>query len=136
MACVYEDLNQLYVFYYDTMEKLLELLNEYEKVIWTDRVWWWAIDDGAFFCTRKSKKGNLIVQHSSEDEAILRIISKKFWFIERLIANDKLDKEWLFNIIRESCIFDDMNICSESDYIIMYLAIGYNPIYFLTSMVK
>ena len=64
------------------------------------------------------------------------IISKKFWFIERLIANDKLNKEWLFNIIRESCIFDDMNICPESDYIIMYLAIGYNPIYFLTSMVK
>nr|DAT30030.1 MAG TPA: hypothetical protein [Caudoviricetes sp.] len=53
-----------------------------------------------------------------------------------MIANDKLNKEWLFNIIRESCIFDDMNICSESDYIIMYLAIGYNPIYFLTSMVK
>ncbi len=118
------------------MKKLLQLLNEYEKVIWTDREWLWAIDDGAFFCTRKSKKRNLIVQHSSEDEAILRIISKKFWFIERLIANDKLDKEWLFNIIRESCIFDDMNICSESDYIIMYLAIGYNPIYFLTSMVK
>ena len=125
----------LFIIYYN-MEKLLELLNEYEKVIWTDREWLWAIDDGAFFCTCKSKKGNLIVQHSSEDEAILRIISKKFWFIERLIANDKLDKEWLFNIIRESCIFDDMNICSESDYIIMYLAIGYNPIYFLTSMVK
>ena len=62
------------------MEKLLNLLNEYEKVIWTDRVWWLAIDDGAFFCTRKSKKGNLIVQHSSLDEAILQIISKKFWF--------------------------------------------------------
>nr|DAW75844.1 MAG TPA: hypothetical protein [Crassvirales sp.] len=53
-----------------------------------------------------------------------------------MVANDKLNKEWLFNIIRESCIFDGMNICSESDYIIMYLAIGYNPIYFLTSMVK
>lgn len=131
-----QGLDQIYLIYYYAMEKLLELLNEYEKVIWTDRVWWWAIDDGAFFCTRKSKKGNLIVQHSSEDEAILWIISKKFWFIERLIANDKLDKEWLFNIIRESCIFDEMNICSESDYIIMYLAIGYNPIYFLTSMVK
>jgi len=92
------------------MEKLLQLLNEYDK---------------DSMRTEKS-----VYAHET------RVISKKFWFIERLIANDKLDKEWLFNIIRESCIFDDMNICSESDYIIMYLAIGYNPIYFLTSMVK
>lgn len=128
--------SDLFIFNIYNMEKLLQLLNEYERSLWSDREWLWIIDEDWFFCTRKSKKGNLIVQHSSEDEAILQIISKKFWFIERLIANDKLDKEWLFNIIRESCIFDDMNICSESDYIIMYLAIGYNPIYFLTSMVK
>ena len=105
-----QGLDQIYLIYYYAMKKLLQLLNEYDK---------------DSMRTEKS-----VYAHET------RVISKKFWFIERLIANDKLDKEWLFNIIRESCIFDDMNICSESDYIIMYLAIGYNPIYFLTSMVK
>ena len=108
------------------MEKLLQLLNEYlwqSGIVAIDQEIEWGRD--IFF-------ENVDWFHAEEAE----IISKKFWFIEWLVANDKLNKEWLFNIIRESCIFDDMNICSESDYIIMYLAIGYNPIYFLTSMVK
>ena len=126
MACVYEDLDQFYLFFYYTMEKLLQLLNEYlwqSGIVAIDQEIEWGRD--IFF-------ENVDWFHAEEAE----IISKKFWFIDRLIANDKLNKEWLFNIIRESCIFSDMNICPESDYIIMYLAIGYNPIYFLTSMVK
>lgn len=120
-----QGLDQFYLLY-NKMEKLLQLLNEYlwqSGIVAIDQEIEWGRD--IFF-------ENVDWFHAEEAE----IISKKFWFIERLIANDKLNKEWLFNIIRESCIFDDMNICSESDYIIMYLAIGYNPIYFLTSMVK
>ena len=90
------------------MEKLLQLLNEYEKSLWSDREWLWIIDEDWFLCTRKSKKGNSIIQHSSLDEAILQIISKKFWFIEWLVEGDKLDKVWLFNIITESCIFEEL----------------------------
>lgn len=118
--------SQIYLFFYYTMEKLLQLLNEYlwqSGIVAIDQEIEWGRD--IFF-----ENGDWF--HAEEAE----IISKKFWFIDRLVANDKLNKEWLFNIIRESCIFNDMNICSESDYIIMYLAIGYNPIYFLTSMVK
>ena len=108
------------------MEKLLQLLNEYQ----TQR------GSKFKFSSYDERSQSFLLIDSNEVLWEETIISKKFWFIERLIANDKLNKEWLFNIIRESCIFDDMNICSESDYIIMYLAIGYNPIYFLTSMVK
>lgn len=139
MVSFYEDLNQLYVFYYDTMEKILELLNEYEKVIWTDRVWWWAIDDGAFFCTRKSKKGNLIVQHSSEDEAILQIISKKFWFIQWLVENDKiiLQKDIIRRVEYSNFwVLEGIHYYSAYKSILMYLAIQDDPISFLVSILK
>lgn len=133
MACFYEGLDQFYLFFYNyNMEKLLQLLNEYEKVIWTDRVWWWAIDDGAFFCTRKSKKGNLIVQHSSEDEAILQIISKKFWFIQWLRSNCKtrdLEEE-------EYLETGGGWVYSEYESMLMFLAIQDDPISFLASILK
>ena len=126
MACVYEDLDQFYLFFYHDMDKLLQLLNEYKK-----------LESFEFIDYDEKHDVFRIIPWIYHKELLPEtIISKKFWFIERLIANDKLNKEWLFNIIRESCIFDDMNIYPESDYIIMYLAIGYNPIYFLTSMVK
>ena len=118
--------SQIYLFFYYIMEKLLQLLNEYQ----TQR------ESKFKFSSYDERSQSFLLIDSNEVLWEETIISKKFWFIEWLVANDKLNKEWLFNIIRESCIFDDMNICPESDYIIMYLAIGYNPIYFLTSMVK
>lgn len=121
------------------MEKLLQLLNEYEKVIWTDREWLWAIDDGAFFCTRKSKKGNLIVQHSSEDEAILQIISKKFWFIQWLVENDKiiLQKDIIRRVEYSNYgVIEDIHYYSAYKSILMYLAIQDDPISFLISILK
>ena len=122
------------------MEKLLNLLNEYEKVIWTDRVWWWAIDDGAFFCTRKSKKGNLIVQHSSLDEAILQIISKKFWFIQRLTDNDRIDyykvgeivDKYKWSLREKAYVVSDCVVES----MLMILAIQDDTINFLVSILK
>lgn len=122
------------------MEKLIELLNEYEQVIWTDRVWWWAIDDGAFFCTRKSKKGNLIVQHSSEDEAILQIISKKFWFIQRLTDNDRIDyykvgeivDKYKWSLREKAYVVSDCVVES----MLMILAIQDDTINFLVSILK
>ena len=118
--------SQIYLFFYYTMEKLLKLLNEYQ----TQR------ESKFKFSSYDERSLSFLLVDSDEVLWEETIISKNFWFIERLIANDKLNKERMFNIIRESCIFSDMNICSESDYIIMYLAIGYNPIYFLTSVVK
>lgn len=124
MASFYEDLDQFYLFFYYTMDKLLKLLNEYR------------LEKGVSEYTKYIPANWCFTHKSRYYDHYSWVISKKFWFIEWLVANDKLNKEWLFNIIRESCIFDGVDMCSESDYIIMYLAIGYNPIYFLTSMVK
>lgn len=119
------------------MKKLLQLLNEYERSLWSDREWLWIIDEDWFFCTRKSKKGNSIIQHSSLDEEILQIISKKFWFIQWLVEKDKIDidktlKEyWMFRYI-----YFNAWIKSISDRFIMYLSIQDDPISFLVSILK
>ena len=139
MACVYEDLDQFYLIYYYIMGKLLKLLNEYERSLWSDREWGWIIDEDWFFCTRKSKKGNSIIQHSSLDEAILQIISKKFWFIEWLVANDKLIH---IEEVIESIMYygnwqvEDINCYDEYHSILMLLSIQDNPIDFLVSILK
>ena len=121
------------------MDKLLQLLNEYERSLWSDREWLWIIDEDWFFCTRKSKKGNLIVQHSSLDEAILQIISKKFWFIQRLIENDKiiLQKDIIRRVEYSNFwVLEDIHYYSAYKSILMYLAIQDNPIEFLISILK
>jgi len=71
------------------MEKLIELLNEYEKkavVHWYE--WYWQdvlmcryIKDGFEFYT---------------DEATTIAISKYYWFIKWLVENDKIDKDKLY----------------------------------------
>lgn len=118
------------------MGKLLQLLNEYERSLWSDREWWWIIDEDWFFCTRKSKKGNLIVQHSSLDEAILQIISKKFWFIQWLVEINKIDKQWSKNLLYESEVFNSQPYTDLAERLIMYLAIQDDPISFLSSILK
>lgn len=118
------------------MEKLLQLLNEYERSLWSDREWLWIIDEDWFFCTRKSKKGNLIVQHSSLDEAILQIISKKFWFIQWLVEINKIDKQWAKNLLYESEVFNPLPYTDLAERLIMYLAIQEDPISFLVSILK
>lgn len=118
------------------MEKLLKLLNEYEKSLWSDREWLWIIDEDWFFCTRKSKKGHSIIQHSSLDEAILQIISKKFWFIQWLVDNDKIDIQWTKNLLYESEIFNPLPYTDLVERLIMYLAIQDDPINFLLSILK
>lgn len=118
------------------MEKLLQLLNEYERSLWSDREWLWIIDEDWFFCTRKSKKGNLIVQHSSLDEAILQIISKKFWFIQWLVGMAKIDYEAWHKVFIDSYYFDNISDLYEYEVLTMYLSIQDDPIEFLISILK
>ena len=121
------------------MEKLLQLLNEYERSLWSDREWLWIIDEDWFFCTRKSKKGNLIVQHSSLDEAILQIISKNFWFIQWLVENDKiiLQKGIIRRVEYDNYwVLEDIHRYSAYESILMYLVIQDDPIEFLISILK
>lgn len=128
--------SDLFIFNIYNMEKLHQLLNEYERSLWSDREWLWIIDEDWFFCTRKSKKGNLIVQHSSLDEAILQIISKKFWFIQWLVDNDRIDIQWAKNLLYESEIFNPLPYTDLAERLIMYLAIQDDPISFLVSILK
>jgi len=69
------------------MEKLLNLLNQYddeegkdlyeweiewEDIIWYNRFWWW---------------------YETIDVSRSVIISKRYWFIERLVKKDKIDTD-------------------------------------------
>lgn len=106
------------------MHKLLKLLNEYR------------LEKGMSEYTKYIPANWCFTHKSRYYDHYSWVISKKFWFIDRLVEEDKLDKGWLFNIITESCVFDGVDMCSESDYIIMYLAIEDDPISFLISVLK
>ena len=89
------------------MEKLIMLIDIYEEeVVWVHSVWDKIID---------------------KDEA--RIISKQFWFIKRLVDNDKIDtkkaKEWEIMLSR-----------NDEENIIWKLSISNTPIEDLISYLK
>ena len=94
------------------MEKLIKLLNEYAKVlgIW-DYVWW----------------------HNKETvENSDYIFTKKFWFIEWLVENDKIDISKLWK--KSDMWFGDKYTREES--LLMLLAISDTPIDDLISYLK
>lgn len=93
------------------MEKLIELLNEYEKGdVWSydEEMWmpyyWWGDD-----CDYDTY-----------------LISKKYWFIQWLVENKKIDLDE-FSIIDW---FDDY------ESLLMRLAIDDEPLEFLASILK
>ena len=102
------------------MEKLIELLNEYEEK-YRD-----------FHFIGEWRMGNEL----SEFE-IAFIISKKFWFIQWLVENEKIDTTNLQDYWDrwEMWIWVFANMY-KSDLIILTLAIQDNPIEFLASILK
>ena len=91
------------------MEKLIELLNEYEN---TDNWENW---------------------HQVEFREN-RIISKKFWFIKWLVEKEKIDFEKLYNEVSDFCeglVPYPADTCS-----LMLLSIQDEPIEFLISILK
>ena len=111
------------------MEKLIKLLNEYAKVlgIW-DYVWW----------------------HNKETvENSDYIFTKKFWFIEWLVENDKIDTDVYKTVysgdldkrktLTMSSGWDEFYQVTEHwayESLLMLLAIQENPITFLLSVLK
>lgn len=99
------------------MQKLIELLNEYEN---TDN-WenWHQVE------FRESK-----------------IISKKFWFIEWLVENDKIEREKFWNSETKSSKYSDFELSYDTpreDYtniLLMELAIQDEPIQFLIEILR
>jgi hypothetical protein len=110
------------------MEKLLELLNEYWK--WSfeleidNDTWeltWWIVD-----------------AHQDTFEVTsyyitMQIISKRFWFIERLVKNDKI--EWNEKTAFVTFLEREIN-ADKSDALVSLLAVQDNPIEYLCSILK
>ena len=98
------------------MEKLIELLNEYE---WQDT---WSYDE---------EMGMPYYWWGDDCDYDTYLVSKKYWFIKWLVENDKIEENSdLITLASELwCAF-------SSDVLLMYLAIQDNPIEFLVSILK
>ena len=112
------------------MEKLIELLNEFEKHISL----WWLADWREFYW-------NLHYYSNYKDEYVFdnvyyRIISKNYWFIKWLVENEKIS----YNKVPEHRYVSDYSFETihewMTDNILMWLAIQDKPIEFLISILK
>ena len=124
------------------MQKLIELLNEYEYSLFEDKSLApqrWDIQDWVVFeknfCEDLDKPNDLTMD-------VTHLISHRFWFVKWLVDNDKIDLwEKLFNLTkndnRKSIICDlDNNDFSWEDTFLMLLAISDTPIEDLISYLK
>lgn len=125
------------------MQKLLELLNQYddeegkdlyeweiewEDIIWYNRFWWW---------------------YETIDVSKSVIISKRYWFIERLVKKDKIDTDAYKTVysgdldkrrtLVESRDGEEIYQVTEHwvyESLLMLLSIQEEPISFLISLLK
>ena len=112
------------------MEKLIELLNEYE----TPRSWvvYKSYDDYDWFFYWVDCDWETEIAWSDS-----LICSKKFWFIKWLVENDKIDFS-KFNFWNEImyCVYEYTPEVSEEEELLMLLAIQEQPIRFLCEIIK
>ena len=77
------------------MEKLIELLNEFEKTTFEeDTNWVYEWEEWEYY-----EPNNRIIKGNWENEEILtqyELCSKQFWFIKWLVENEKIDS-WTRN---------------------------------------
>ena len=110
------------------MEKLIELLNEYKPQ--ADFIY----------------KGGIRKEIPWDKDVIMNkdllIISKQFWFIKRLVDNDKIDLDKLEKIWYEETVYEwywqyrEIVEYSDCESLLMLLAISENPIEDLISYLK
>ena len=109
------------------MEKLIELLNEYEQEEWCWGLKYWKLHNKYYD------------DYDQKDEEI-RLISKWYGFIKWLVENDKIDIEKVEKkFYNEICITDywDKNRAYwKSDLVISVLSISDTPIEDLISYLK
>lgn len=98
------------------MEKLIELLNEYEEK-YRDFHFVWDWNEWREF---------------TEFEVAF-IISKKFWFIKWLVENEKIDVEKVYNNSDYPMVKRDEFLY---EWLLMLLSIQDEPIEFLVSILK
>lgn len=63
------------------------------------------------------------------------ILNKKFWFIQRLLNNQKIDQEKLDHSL-DSCSYIKNDLAWSCIKLTMFLSIQDNPIEFLISILK
>ena len=107
------------------MEKLIKLLNEYKiELHWVDR-------------TYKDGFDLAYEQEYMRDFRVAYLISKSFWFIKRLVQNDKIDRD---KILKENWLFRkyfyDLEYVKNYDRLVMWLSVEDNPTKFLISYLK
>jgi len=103
------------------MEKLIKLLNEYDDNNWGVTDYW------ALF----NKMNEWI-----SDAEYLQVISKKFWFIKRLVEQNKIDDSKVWNSDMLSVQYHDLVNDYKYEWLIMILSISENPISDLISYLK
>jgi len=112
------------------MEKLIELLNEWELEVWSSRLKWYIWNNPIWIYCKSSD------YHFWLFSKII-LISKEYWFIKRLVENDKIDRD---RILKENWQFRlfyyDLERVKNYDRLVMYLSVEDNPIEFLISILK
>lgn len=113
------------------MNKLIELINEYEKEIKkSEKVW--SIDNDWDICrqTYEWVDYNEYTEYMNTNN----LISKNYGFIKWLVENEKID--FTKDCIEEFWYYWTEWHCDKYDNILMNLAIQDNPISFLSSVLK
>ena len=78
------------------MEKLIELLNEYD---WEEWLWNKREEDEQWL----NNMWKIYDYHSK-----LKIISKEYWFIKRLVEQDKINEKKVFHFLDNSKLYEDL----------------------------
>ena len=107
------------------MEKLIELLNEYQKE--NKRQIFYSYNRNIDFFESWS-----IAWWQTYWESLYTIISKKFWFIQRLVDNDKID----FRKLEDNSDWYWIELWDDCYEVLALLSIQDNPIEFLISILK
>ena len=109
------------------MKKLIALLNEYQE----------SRSSKFRFSSYDANSSSFIIEKNPTmvlwEETI---VCMRFWFIQWLVDNDKIDKQWAKNLLYESEIFNPLPYTDLAERLIMYLAIQDDPISFLVSILK
>jgi hypothetical protein len=122
------------------MEKLIELLNEYqkwkEKSGWTDDNFKWE-KNYKWSISRYDEDDIREWENLYNDTAIAYLISKSFWFIQRLVEQNKIgiSKSWI-DELPAMYAYDYDSIECKTDRLLMILSIQDEPIRFLINILK
>ena len=117
------------------MEKLIELLNEYEEC-WKEKNW-------MLWCRWENLTGMPVARSEYDDEIIdnsdLLLTSRKHGFIKWLVDNDKIDRKKAHEKIKElgkDYWWFDIYSWIVENCLLMLLAISDSPIDFLCEIIK